>query len=944
MTDTAWGLWEREAESAAVAGALKDVTQGGGGLLLVEGAAGIGKSRLVKEVRAAAVEAGPGVVSARGTQLERDFAFGVVRQLFEPLIAGMDPAAQVALWQGPAAQARQVFAQVDPATEPAGDFAVLHGLYWLTANASQDHPLVLLVDDLQWCDAPSLRYLAYLLPRIEDLGVLVAAALRTGEKATDERLLQQITANTAATVLQPHPLSPHATAQLLQQALPEGVDPQFATACHQATGGNPLLLRELARTISAEAITASAENVARVRDLGSRAVARLVALRMARLSRPTVAVARAAAILGDHADLTTVAALADQDTTTALEGAAALERLQILRPEQHGTAMRLVYIHPLVQAAVHDSIDHADHATAHHRAAQLLTVAGADPERIAAHLVRTPPAGDPQTVTALRAAATAATRRGAPEGAYTYLRRALTEPPAGDQHLQVLVEAGQAALLVDLQAATGHLQQALDLTTDPAQRADIAALVGSAYVWLLDTDRAFAVWSDALKRLPAAQEDRRRRLEAGLLGTATWYGPGRDEILARLPALHRLPPHPSVGAKLLDCAIAGRDMALCDPRAVPRARRALADGTLIQQAAGDPVALVGGWVALLTADDDIAMDSLHSAVEQAHLHGSLYALTPEYSLRALGWLWRGQLTEAEHDARESMHTAGLARIDLGRFYASVHLADALTEQGRLEEAEKVLRAIGVTTTTCPPGPAYLALSALARLQRLRGNHQTALDAAHRAQHICQTYGIDNPALVDWRTEGALALHALDRNQEAREIAAEELGLAQRWGAPRALGRALRTTGLLSRADEGLALLEEAVTVLETSPARLEHGKALADYGAALRRAGHRAAAREPLRRALHLATQCGATPLVEQARTELAAAGGRPRHTALTGPGALTPSEQRVAELAASGTTNRAIAQTLFVTPKTVEVHLSAAYRKLGITTRTQLPAALTTS
>ena len=130
-------------------------------------------------------------------------------------------------------------------------------------------------------------------------------------------------------------------------------------------------------------------------------------------------------------------------------------------------------------------------------------------------------------------------------------------------------------------------------------------------------------------------------------------------------------------------------------------------------------------------------------------------------------------------------------------------------------------------------------------------------------------------------------------------------------------------------------------MLEGSPARLEQARALADLGAALRRAGRRVDAREPLRAALELAHACGATALEETARTELVASGAKPRRQALSGAESLTPSERRVATMAAEGLTNRDIAQSLFVTPKTVEVHLSSAYRKLGIGSRTQLAAAL---
>jgi DNA-binding CsgD family transcriptional regulator len=199
----------------------------------------------------------------------------------------------------------------------------------------------------------------------------------------------------------------------------------------------------------------------------------------------------------------------------------------------------------------------------------------------------------------------------------------------------------------------------------------------------------------------------------------------------------------------------------------------------------------------------------------------------------------------------------------------------------------------------------------------------------------------NPAFLAWRSQAALALLRLGEQDEARRLAGEELELSRIWGAPRALGAALRAAGLVEGGERGLALLQEAVGVLTDSPAKLEHAKARTELGAALRRANHRSEAREQLRRAVELATICGATPLAERAETELRATGARPRRIALSGIEALTPSERRVAQRAVEGATNREIAQTLFVTPKTVEVHLSSVYRKLGISSRSQLPAAL---
>jgi DNA-binding CsgD family transcriptional regulator len=211
----------------------------------------------------------------------------------------------------------------------------------------------------------------------------------------------------------------------------------------------------------------------------------------------------------------------------------------------------------------------------------------------------------------------------------------------------------------------------------------------------------------------------------------------------------------------------------------------------------------------------------------------------------------------------------------------------------------------------------------------------------QAGRLFEEVGSWNPAFIAWRSPAALALLQLGRGDEGGPLVEEELELARTWGAPRALGAALRAAGLIEGGERGLALLEEAVEVLSESPAKLEHAKARTELGAALRRANRRSEAREQLRQGLELATICGAVSLAERAETELLATGARPRRIALSGVESLTPSERRVAEMAAEGPTNREIAQALFVTQRTVEVHLTSIYRKLAISSRSQLAAAL---
>jgi DNA-binding CsgD family transcriptional regulator len=185
------------------------------------------------------------------------------------------------------------------------------------------------------------------------------------------------------------------------------------------------------------------------------------------------------------------------------------------------------------------------------------------------------------------------------------------------------------------------------------------------------------------------------------------------------------------------------------------------------------------------------------------------------------------------------------------------------------------------------------------------------------------------------------LNSSGERQEAIELCDEEIAAANRFEVPRELGMALRAKGLVMGGDAGVDLFQQAAQELERAGALLEQARALTDLGTALRAAGKRVQSREPLRQGLDLATRCGATALITRAREELVAAGARPRRTLLSGLEALTASELRVCRMAAEGLSNRQIAEALFVTEKTVEGHLGNAYRKLDVSSRSELPDVL---
>jgi DNA-binding CsgD family transcriptional regulator len=329
---------------------------------------------------------------------------------------------------------------------------------------------------------------------------------------------------------------------------------------------------------------------------------------------------------------------------------------------------------------------------------------------------------------------------------------------------------------------------------------------------------------------------------------------------------------------------------------------------------------------------------------EARRRGSVVVRSAAASMQALVNWRRGRLSDAEADCSTAL---GLAQ--------EAHGTDALLNAARAVKALVALaRGAGadelaaieadVLDQSSDPDalPYHLVLHARGLVRVAQEDLERGIEDLLECGRVSVAWGSGNPTTVSWRSDAALALARLGDRQEADRLAAEELELAERFGAKRAIGIAQRASGLIaSEPEEALARLETAVETLRDSPAVLDLAIATADLAAAQRRANRRSAARESAGRAQELAMSCGATVLARRALEEALAAGARPRRVALKGVESLTPSELRVAQRAAEGNTNREIAEDLFVTIKTVEMHLANAYGKLGIRSRTQLAGAL---
>jgi DNA-binding CsgD family transcriptional regulator len=614
-----------------------------------------------------------------------------------------------------------------------------------------------------------------------------------------------------------------------------------------------------------------------------------------------------------------------------------LGRAELLRPE-----LPCGFVHPVVRAAIYDDLALDQRERAHARAAQLLAEHGAPAEQVCAHLLLAPPAGQAFVVAELRQAARQALAKGAADSAATYLRRALQEPPEPAERAEVLYELGSAERLLHAPTAVEHLGDALALTGDRQRRGQVALALGQTMFFSGQGREAVDVLDKAIANLGDRDTDLRHRLQAALLNVAV-EDPTLFPLAAeRLESLRRQSPDPSVGGRALLAILAYQQARAGTGRAeaTALAEQAIAGGW---HNAGEGTTTFGFAANVLAHADqfDAATAICEQALADARARGSLFTFALASLLRGHAAYLRGALAEAEADARQALETALAHGLAIGPPYATAKLAEALLARGDLQGAASTLDLLGLGAEVPDTGHLHWFLHSRARLRIRQGQVREGLADLFELGRRFQALGGHNPAIIPWRSEAALALLQLGDQQQARRLAAEEVELARRWGAPRALGRALRAAGLVEGGATGLQLLREATAVLSDSPALLERAWALTDLGAALRRTNRSADARAPLREGLDLARRCGAAPLEQRAHDELLAAGARPRRVALSGVESLTPSEQRIAAMAANAMTNRDIAQALFVTPKTVEMHLNNVFRKLDVSSRTQLPQAL---
>ena len=947
-------LLEREHELERLRAGAAGAADGAGRLVLIEADPGVGKTALLAAAREIAAAQGLAVLDARGGELEAAGGFGIVQQLLERSVVRADREERERLLAGAAALAAAPLG-LAAAGAPLDPAQARHGLYWLLASLAERGPLALFVDDAQWADLPSLDWLLYLARRLERLPVLVVLARAPGESTAARPLLEALGVEPVAETIRLGPLSEAGTTAALA-ALDGGVPAaEFARACHELTGGNPHFVAEIARELAAEGLEPGPAATGRLRSLAPQRVAAVTLLRLARLSVAARELTAALAVLGGEAALSVAADLAgldrgpdpgDGESSGAGSGhpTAAAAADELARARFVAVEPRLRFLQPLLGRVVYEDLGPARRATDHARAAHLLDAAGAGAAAVAAQLLHAAPGGDPWVVERLREAAVAELGRGSATAAVPLLRRALAEPPVAGEAAGLQTLLGLAESVAGEPTGLDSLRAGFEAADGPG-RAGAALLLARFLVYAGRGGEVVERVEPVLAGLGEEDGELRARLEAALITAARADRGLREVADEHLERIRPLAAEDSPAGRVVAVQCAYAATAAGDPVAagVGFARAALGGGRLLDEEPLSPdIYLIP--ISMLAICDELeeAAAGFDDALARARRQGSPLAYAATAAIGSWTAILRGNLDGAELLCRDALRIAAESSgLEALRGFATVHLALASIERGEPEAAIELLGPEAAAHAGSPHTWSREALFALGRAHLALRRPAEALPLLLACGELSESLGILNPAFLPWRSAAALALRELGEADQAAARAAEEVELARRFGAARPLGVALRGAGLVTAGEQGLALLEESAAVLAGSPARLERAHTLVALGAAWRRAGRRAEAREPLSAGLDLAEACAAAPLAVAAREELAAGGARVRAGGRWDADALTPSELRTCRMAAEGLSNPAIAQALFVTRATVESHLHAAYRKLGINSRAALPEAL---
>jgi DNA-binding CsgD family transcriptional regulator len=874
----------RRAEVGLALARVREAAEGRSGVLLVRGIEGVGKSALLS-LLCESVRVEAEVLSTVCADAEARFA--VARSLFGALPAD------------------------------AHDERILQQLVvWLGVERVLARPLVLVLDDANRCDIATARLLGLLARRATSGWLFVVLAYPCGERAAAEELFAELTGVLDTTAVDLAPLPEADVRELIHREF--GVVPheEFLRVCVELCNGNP---RATLACLARIAEQGGGPDEGWAERLRVEATAESVAgwsSWLARQDEPVRRFALAVALLGDGeaeaaGALFELPAFAVRAARTGLRLAGLITESGALRSE------------PLRRHLL-AALDARELTALRVRAARLLSDEGRPPGEVAEQIAALPVVDEPWMVAVLREAARDCSDR--PEVAAGYLRRVLEVAPDTATRL----ELAKVLAEFDKEAASALYTEALAALTDVEVQASASVKFAGVAVYTERVNRAFDALVDAWRALPlTADPDLRLPVEVILLLM------GQADI--------------ATVAAALDC---GREIVPpVEPATQPvkhlvqqLARGELMRGeslsrtlSLARSAPTPPAAphnwwdVIAAWTLHFCGDPVEAAAVLDRVLASAQVGGDGFSEVVALGVRAMVRVELGELAGAASDAETALTHPMAEQGNGGTRYPHTALAAVCAGQGDIERAQRLL-----TTDPREPVTYGVAMTTRARIMRNSGQPTRALELLLRCGEELGAMGIGNLMLVPWWLDAVVLSFELGRTAEAFDLAERGADAAARWDTAAARGHATLASGLVTGDIE---MLEAAADRLSAAGHRLRETQALTALGTALLRHGDDRGGRKQLRAAVDLAVRCGAAEMAGAARTALVLAGGRMGELATRD--VLTTGERRVAELAARGLSNRQIADSLFVTVRTVESHLSNAYRKLRVTTRADLAARL---
>ncbi|HZN19885.1 MAG TPA: AAA family ATPase [Micromonosporaceae bacterium] len=920
----------RAEELRVLADLFAGCTRPAGSVAVVSGGVAAGKTRLLTAFSDQASDSGATVTHATCSRMEAGLPFGMVSQLLQSARLSPEGERRVARLLGEGASASTLADSQSPAA--ARSLArIMQDLHMVLMELAERGPLVVGIDDVQYADPLSLRFLLYFVSRLRSAPVLVVVTELDCLPRADPSFHAELRSHPHCRRIRLGPLSQRAVTDLLTEHLDTVTARRLASTYHEVSGGNPLLVRALLEDYASSGPPVPGQEIV-VGDAFGEAVVGC----LHRAGAQTVAVARAFAVLGGSGSPAQVGRLlgtAPSAVTQALHG---LNVAGLLRAGQ--------FRHQVARAAVLDSMDPAERADLHARAAQTLFEEGAPAADIAEHVVAGGLTGQAWLLPVLRKAAEQALAGDRVDLAVNCLELACRSCP--DERLLAEIRALLALVEWRLEPtkALRHLPELTTALREGHLTGHHAVVPFKLLLWqgLLDEARCLL---GQLRDL--ADGGRDSGLDVALRTVRHWVACATPQLLG------------SAGQAQPERAI---DRVL--PATVSQEMRAAAVlATVLAQGADDDT--IGGAEQVLQSFrvDDITFEPVAQAllalvyadrVDRAAAWCEVL-LKETADRRAPAWqallaavraevaLRQGDLPTAELYARSALTQLSSQSWGVAVGLPLACLLLARTEMGKYDEAaEQLSQPVPTVMIETRFGLHYL---------RARGHYYLATDRPRAALgdflacgELMRTWRLDLPALVPWRSDAAQACLQIGRRRRARDLVDEQLSRPGT-GHSRTRGISLRVLAATREPRARPAMLNEAAELLQASGDQLELARALTDLGHTYHELGDDSRARMAVRRASHLARKCAAEPMVHRAHQldQVATCPPAPGEVAGAAGGfaMLSDAERRVAALASIGHTNREIAGKLFITVSTVEQHLTSAYRKLNVSGRVELPAAL---